>query len=470
MNVSVTGMSHRTAPVAAREKLSLPGDLPARLLRAARGDGLLEEAVVLDTCNRTELYFVAGGGDNVPAHFLELIGRVKGAPVEADPAELYRLDGAEAVQHLFRVAAALESQMVGEQEILGQVKAAYRLAVRERTTRFLLNRLLHCAFRVGKRTRTETDLSHGAVGVAGAAVALAGQIFSDLRGKTSLLVGAGRTAESAARGLLGRGIGRLLVANRTPSRARRLAAELTRPGGVDGPDVDDAEREEILCPALLAKRRGHVSRTAPAETPKPAPIARAIEMDDIPAVIDEADVVICSTGSAEPVLDRARVGDALRRRRGFLLLVDIAVPRDVDPALGDLPNVFLYNLDDLDRVVAGNVQRRRQEIPAAEAIVDDELKQFIRWHDSLQMAPTITLLKRRFEMQRRAELERYGRRFGPDDREELGRFTEGLCSKLLHDPIVYLKDLSAHATASDRMMAMETVRRMFELDALEEEL
>jgi len=433
MNVSVTGLSHQTAPVEVREKLSLPGDLPATLLRAARRECAIEEAIVLDTCNRTELYFVAPGADDIPARLLDMIGRIKGVPVGLAPADLYRHDGVDAVRHLFRVAAALDSQIVGEHQILGQVKAAYRLAVHERTAHFFLNRLLHAAFRVGKRCRTETALGRGAVSVGQAAVALAGQIFSDLRGKTALLVGAGEMAEAAARGLLAGGVNRLLVANRTLSRAQQLADGLARTGPPppDAFDPDQIDREEITCPALSAM---------PGGAPRP-----------------------------QAPLDRARVGDAIRRRRRFLFIADIAVPRDVDPALGELPNVFLYNMNDLDRVVARNLQRRRAEIPAAEAIVDDEVLGFIRWHDSRQMAATIKLLKQQFEMRQQAEIERYGRRFCPDDRDQLDQFAQGLCSKLLHQPIAFLKELASNATASDQLLAVDTIRRMFGLDSLEED-
>jgi glutamyl-tRNA reductase len=194
-----------------------------------------------------------------------------------------------------------------------------------------------------------------------------------------------------------------------------------------------------------------------------------VDIADVPKAIAEADLVICSTGSPEPVLDHARVGDVLRRRRRFLFIVDIAVPRDVDPALGELPNVFLYNMNDLDRVVSRNIDRRRQEIPAAEAIVADEFQQFARWHDSLQVTSTIKLLKLHFEMRQQAEIQRYGGRFNADDRDQLGRFSQCLCNKLLHQPIAFLRELSQNAAASEQLLAMETIRRMFELDSLEED-
>ncbi|MHC4716832.1 MAG: glutamyl-tRNA reductase, partial [Planctomycetota bacterium] len=261
-------MSHRTAPVEVRETLSLPGELPGRFLRAVRTERVLEEAIVLDTCNRTELYFVATGEHDVPAYFLDLVGRLKGAAVAAAPSDLYRLDGPDAVRHLFRVSAALDSQIVGEHQILGQVKAAYRLATQERTVRFLLNRLLHFAFRVGKRSRTETGLGLGAVSVAQASVDLAGQIFADLGGKTALLVGAGKMAESAARRLVSCGVSRLIVANRTLSRAEQLADALaqgraSKPGLLD----DDTEQDRISCPALLAM----TGPDAPGATSSPVP-------------------------------------------------------------------------------------------------------------------------------------------------------------------------------------------------------
>ena len=460
MDLSIIGINHHTAPVEVREKFALTGELAGQFLRAVHGGTILDEALVIDTCNRTEIYFVSRSDRDVLEYLIEHIGRLKGTELQADASAFYRHDGPEAVAHLFRVAAALDSQVVGEHQVIGQVRAAYHQALEARTAGFLLNKLLHAALRVGKRTQNETQLGRGSASVAQTAVDLAGQVFSDLGDKTVLVVGAGQTAETTARRLIAPGVGRVIVANRTLQRAEHLAEQLGR-----GQDDTEALVPAEQCPAR-SRRTGH----RPAEPPAaPQPQTRAIELAEIPAVLDEADLVICSTGSDEPVLTTASVGATVRKRRRLLLIVDIAVPRDVEPAIGDLPNVFLYNLNDLDRVVAQNIERRRQEVPRAEAIVDHETALFIAWYDSRQAASTITLLQRRFDMLRQAELDRYGGKFPHGARDQLDPFTKGLCSKMLHGPIVFLKGLAAEARTGDQLAAVDTIRRMFNLDELEED-
>ncbi|MDP6381348.1 MAG: glutamyl-tRNA reductase, partial [Phycisphaerae bacterium] len=230
MEISVIGVNHRTAPVDVREKVSLPGDLARRLLQTVRAEKIFEEAMVLDTCNRTEVYFVSnssedGAGDTLD-HLVAHIAEVKQAPAIAYTSFFYRHDGQSAVGHLFRVAASLDSQIVGEHEILDQIKGAYRTAMEARSARFLINKLMHWALRVGKRVQTETDLGRGTASVPQAAVELARHVFSSLEGKTVMLLGAGQTAESAAVALVRCGAGHVIVANRTLSRAEELAGRL----------------------------------------------------------------------------------------------------------------------------------------------------------------------------------------------------------------------------------------------------
>ena len=448
MEVSVIGISHRTAPVEVREKFALPGELARELLRAIHAENIFSEVLVLDTCNRTEVYFVPSDAPDPMAYLLGRVARVKSAAAEVDAGALYRHEGPEAVEHLFRVAAALDSQIVGEYQILGQVKDAYRTALEERTARFVLNKLLHRAFRVGKRAQTETDLGRGSVSVASTAVDMAGRIFSDLTGKTALLVGAGKTAESAARGLIASGVRHVIVANRTLSRAQGLAETLTRSPG-DPPAKDP----------LPEGRRPDT--TAP-------PTTEAIELHEIPQAVGRTDLVLCSTGSPDMVLRYEDLAERIRRSRRPLFIVDIAVPRDVDPALDRLSNVYLYNLDHLDSLVAQNLASRRREIPRAEAIVKDELEQFVRWFRSLEVAPTIKLLQEHFQTLRSAEIERYGKKFADADGDQLDQFTRGLCNKILHRPIAFLRQVSDDAPISDRLAAVDMVLRMFGLDSRED--
>jgi glutamyl-tRNA reductase len=491
--LSVIGLNHRTAPVEVRERLALPGDLAGRLLGTMHVEPAMEEAMLLATCNRTEFYGIPREGHDPLAYFIDLVGRAKGAPVAADPSVFYRHDGLAAARHLFRVAASLDSQIVGEHQILGQVKDAYHVAVEARMAGFFLHKLLHWSFRVGKRVQVETDLGRGSAGVAPAAVELAQQIFSTLEGRAVLLVGAGRTAEVAARALLWRGAARLVVANRTLSRAQQLAYDLVHTPAAASEDEEcpgeTATSGTFVCPALMALEAEEAAEAgknaegvrsldsaglqtpSPAQTPSTslpaAAAAEAIGLEDIPRVLPDVDLVISSTGSPEVVLTYDGLAEGLRRRRSPLFIVDIAVPRDVDERLGDLDNVFLYNIDDLDRLVARNVDRRRQEIPRAEAVVEDELLEFSRWLASLQVAPMIKMLREQIDALQQAHIDRYGKQFTDADRERLRAFTQTLCNQILHKPTAFLRELSQEGSTSESLQTVNTVRRLFGLDANE---
>jgi glutamyl-tRNA reductase len=486
--LSVIGLNHHTAPVEVRERLALPGDLVVRLLHTIHAEPALEEAMVLATCNRTELYGIAREGHDPLAYFLDVVARLKGSPVEADRSVFYRHEGLGAARHLFRVAASLDSQIVGEHQILGQVKDAYHAAVEVRTAGFFLSKLLHWSFRVGKRVQTETDLGRGSAGIAPAAVELAQQIFSSLKGRAVLLVGAGQMAEVAARALLRRGATRLVVANRTLARAQQLAYDLvhTQAGTSEEEGCPDemAPSGTVVCPALMAlevleaeeakegvRSLDGVGLQTPslAQTPSTslpsATATEAISLEDIPKALPGVDLVISSTGSPELVLTYDGLAASLRRRQSPLFIVDIAVPRDVDERLGDLDNVFLYNIDDLDHLVARNVDRRRQEIPRAEAIVEDELCEFSRWLASLQVTPMIRLLREQLDALQQAHIDRYGKQFSDADRERLKAFTQTLCNQILHKPTTFLKELSKEGSTSESLQTVDIIRRLFGLDS-----
>jgi len=470
MNISVIGINHHTAPVDVREKVSLAGGLVPQLLQVIREEKIFREALVLDTCNRTEVYYVPGEGEDAVEHMFAHVAQLKGTTPLQDTSMLFRHDGLEAVEHLFRVTAGLDSQVVGEDEILGQVRTAYSMAVQARTARFLLNRLMHRALRVGKRVRTETELGQGSASVAQVAVELARHVFSSLEGKGVLLVGAGQTAELAARALLRSGAARLVVANRTLARAEKLASELLSAEGVDEEAVRAAcklpdEPEPTRCPALAKM----APECALEETEPAGPTARAIELARIPDAIGEVDLVISSTGAQDYVLRYEDLADHLRRLRHSLLIVDIAVPRDVDPRLEDLPDVFLYNIDDLDSRVAETLARRRLEVPNAEAIVRWEVDQFAGWLDSRQVVPTIRQLQERFRTLQAEEIQRYGGKFSDEDRAELEKFTEAFCRKILHRPIALLRGLSANNGGSEDLVAVDLIRSIFDLDTPEQE-
>ncbi|MHC4787715.1 MAG: glutamyl-tRNA reductase [Planctomycetota bacterium] len=472
MEITVIGINHRTAPVHVRERFSLPGELGERLLRVIRAEKVFAEAVVLDTCNRTEIYGVSGSKDDPLAHLIEHVAQLKGAAPVSDTSVFYRHDGMDAVEHLFRVAASLDSQIVGEHEILGQVKDAYRRALESRTADFIINKLFHSAFRAGKRVHTETDIGRGSASVAQAAVELARHVFSSLEGRAVLLVGAGQTAEQAAEALIREGADTLVVANRTLANAQRLAGELCgRQEPQQAEPVAACRRDEgrdgRTCPALRRLAPQCALEGAAPEPPAPSLRASAIGLDAIADAIGEVDLVICSTGSERPVL----TCDALAARLGSvghpLLIVDIAVPRDVEPGLAELPDVFLYNIDDLDRLVEQNLSRRRQELPRAEAIVRHEVEQFRKWADSQQVVPTIKGLQQQLAKLRKAELDRYGKQLSDADRREVAKFARSLCNKIFHNPITFLHSLAADDSPTEVMEAVDLLRRMFDLDSVE---
>jgi len=463
MKLSVIGINHKTAPVAVRERFALPDEQARRLLRTLHGENVFAEALVVDTCNRTEVYFVHRDQQDSVGYLLGHVAALKGTPAIDDTSAFYRCDGAGAVSHLFHVAASLDSQIVGEHQILGQLKDAYRLALDSRSTGFLLNKLFHWAFRVGKKVQTETQLGQGAASVSLAAVELAGHVFSDLAGKTVMLVGAGETAQLAARALLRRGAARLVLANRTLARARELAAGLMkRP--LDKSEQASDDEDAAACPALATDGR---AASRPPEEDRLT--IETIDLDAIADLIGNVDLVISSTAADHFVLTHDALAGALRHVGHSVVIIDIAVPRDVDPRLAELPSIFLYNLDDLDRLVAQNVERRRREIPLARAIVDDEVTLFVAWLDSRQTTPTIKLLRECFDRLRQAEIRRYASKFASCDQQQLDKFTASLCSKILHKPMAFLGTLGRDNSASEALQTIDVIRRMFDLDSLEQD-
>lgn len=472
MDISVVGISHHTADLVVREAFALSGDLVQQLLRALQADDLFAEALVLDTCNRTEVYFVSRSNEASLDRLLGHISRIKGIPPITDTSGFYRWDGPAAVEHLFRVAAALDSQIVGEHQILGQLKNAYRLAFEEGTAGFLINKLLHWAFRTGKRSRSETDLGSGSTSIAQAAVDLSQQVFTNLTGKTVMLVGAGRTGELAAKAMVRCGVGSVIVANRSIDRAKAVTTKILHMQPEDKVELD------VLDPGPRSRRSPKRCRPGEPDVPcgrnstaqmSNVPTMQAIPLDKIPEVIDEVDLMICATGSSDLVLTDENLGKVIAKSHRSLFIIDIAVPRDVDPNLGHLPNVFLYNIEDLDKIVVQNIEVRQKEIPRVEAIIADEVDSFAKWFSSLEVAPTIKLLQQRFSMVRNAEIKRYGKMFAQTDLEQLEKFTEGLCGKILHQPIAFLHELSAETPSNDQLAAVDLIRRIFRLDELEQD-
>ncbi|HEX2191333.1 MAG TPA: glutamyl-tRNA reductase [Longimicrobiaceae bacterium] len=425
MPLAVVGASHRTAPVEVRERLALSrGEIPG-VLAGLVESGAAAEAVLLSTCNRTELYLSLGeerGGVDA-AHAL-LAERLGESPSRAAK-HLYLHRDRYAAEHLFRVTAGLDSMVLGEPQIQGQVKEAYTLA-RESASPAgplvgpALNRLFQSAFAVGGQVRSGTALGLGAASVSSAAVELAKKIFGSLRGRRALVLGAGEMSEVTLECLVGEGVRAALVANRTHDRARELAAKW---GG------------------------------------------EAVRWDDFGPALAGVDIVICSTAAPHPVLTRERFRQAFpRERRTPLCVIDIAIPRDVEPEVGREPNVFLYNIDDLREIVDDNLERRRSQLPSAEGIVAAGVEEFWSWYAGLAVVPTIRDLRERGEAVRQAELERALRRLAhlaPEDREAVDALSRALLNKLLHAPTVRLREAAGNGRGT---AVLDTARYLFELD------
>jgi glutamyl-tRNA reductase len=330
---------------------------------------------------------------------------------------LYVHTGTEMVRHLFRVASSIDSMILGEAQILGQVHDAFGIADRAGTAGPLLHRLLDAAFRVGKRVRSETEVSVGAVSVASAAISLTSHIFWDMEARSALLVGSGETGALAARHLKQQGIGKILVANRTFERAETLARELD---------------------------------------------AVAVPYQDLEQQLASVSIVVTATSSPTPILRHEMVRRVMAGRRNRpLLILDIAVPRDVEPAVKGLGNVFLYDLDDLQELVNRNLERRRQEIPKVEAIIEHEIEQFLRWYGGLGAAPVIRELRERFERLRADEVEKHAHRFCEKDRVHVDALTRSLVNKLLHEPSTSIRHFHKHG--ANALVRLETVRELFGL-------
>jgi glutamyl-tRNA reductase len=418
VSLLLVGTSYQRAPVELRELLAYDADLGREALARLSAGGT--EAAVLSTCNRTEVYAVHGDRAELEQRVHGELSSLSGlSPAELAPA-LYAVEDEVAAVHLFRVAAGLDSMVPGEAQILGQVREAYRAAREARTAGPILHRLFRQALRVGKRVRTETAIGENPASVSSAAAELAERVFENLAGRRILLLGAGKTADLTAASLISRGVGEIVVANRSPERARALARRL---GG------------------------------------------RAVGLDAVEDELDGADVVIASTSSQGVLVSAAQVERAMKRRRGRLVFfIDIAVPRDLDPAINDLEGCYLYDIDDLERVVAESVAGRKQEAVRADSIVAEEADAFRAWQLSLDVVPAIASLRARAEEIRRGELERAEGRLAslsPSQRRAVEALTSQIVAKLLHQPTVRMKE---EAAAANGVLYANALRRLFGLE------
>jgi len=415
------GMNHKTAPVELRELVAFGGHNIDEVMNSIRSIKDIKESMVLSTCNRVEILFTTDKEKEAKESVIEFLSHVSGIKKEELGPTLYIYDNEEAIRHIFRVGASLDSMIVGEPQILGQVKEAYRIAVNHKSSSVILNRLMHRTFSLAKKIRTETDISGSAVSVSFAAVELGKKIFGDLQGKEVLLIGAGEMAELAATYLLNNRIAKILVANRTFSRAVELADHFH---------------------------------------------GKAISFEEISDQLLVVDVVITSTASPEPIISLNQVKNTMRRRKNRpLFFIDIAVPRDVEPQVNGIENVFVYDIDDLTGIVESNINKRKGEAVKAERMVDEEVIKFSEWFKTLDVVPTIVALKDKCENIRQMELKKTLSSLDdltPEQRKGVENLTISIAKKILNDPIVLLKKKEDRAS---RNLYLDIARKLFKLDS-----
>ena len=414
------GMSHKTAPLALRERIALPEGRAASVLREIVRHDEIYEAVAISTCNRTEVYLVAGDAVEAESSALSSMSRQAGIrPTELMEA-IYSLRDEDAVRHLFEVAAGLDSMIVGEAEVQGQVKRAYELALVEGVTGPISNRLFRDALAAGKRARTETGISRSQASVSSVAVELARATLGDLEKRTVLVIGAGENGELTARALHERGVQTVFVANRRHDRAIGLAERF---GGT------------------------------------------AIRFEDMAERLVETDIVVSSTASPHQIVGQEELGLVMEQRSGRpLVVIDIAVPRDIDPGVRDVPGVTLFDMDDLQRQVAHNLGSRQSEARRARTIVLEEVQRFAEWRASLDVVPTISALRERGDQIVDEVLHENSGRWtslSDEDRERVGMLARAVVRRLLHEPTLRLKGASVDG---ESYVYVQALRELFGLD------
>ncbi|MCU0539108.1 MAG: glutamyl-tRNA reductase [Desulfobacterales bacterium] len=418
-DIVLIGINHKTAPVELRECIAFSAEEAETAVAALRRLPAVVESLLYSTCNRVELLMVSADPPASVEAAKAFIAEFNKIPREQFENALYVHENENAARHLFRVAASLDSMILGEPQILGQIKEAYRQAAAAKTTGVILNRLLHRTFFVAKRIRTETGIGDRAVSISYAAVEMARKIFGTLEGKRVLLIGAGEMAELAVEHLLRHAVGETFVANRTFENGLTLANRF----------------------------RG-----------------RAIRFEEIAEHLKQADIIISSTGAPGFVVTREQVRSVARARRNRpLFFIDIAVPRDIDPEINRLDNAYVYDIDDLKGVVEENIGDRQKEALKGERIIDEAVVRFRNWHQSLDVVPTIVSLRQKMEAIAESEIRRtlHGSSLPPESAPALSRMMGAFINKVLHEPTVFLKQDGMHA---NKPTYLDAVRKLFKLD------
>ena len=421
MHIVIVGLSHKTAPVEIREKLAFAPTAMEQPLRQMLELPAVAEGLIVSTCNRVELC----AATKEPEAAIAELRRFLAVYHEISPDEindnLYDYQGEEAIRHLFRVASSLDSMVLGEPQILGQIKTAYGYAAEFKTAGLILNRFLHKAFSVAKRVRTETAIASNAVSVSFAAVELARKIFDRLDNKGVMIIGAGEMCELAAKHFISNGVSKVIVTNRTFERAEKLATEFA---------------------------------------------GKAVPFDSFVDHLAEVDIVMTSTGAPNFILGKRQMEEVLKRRKNKpMFLIDIAVPRDIDPKVNKLDNAYLYDVDDLQGVVQANIKERQKEAGKAEAIVEQEIGQFHHWLGNLEVKPTIIALRQKLEEIRRQELEKtFGnlKDLSTKQRKSIEAMAGAIINKILHPPTTVLKRTQDDTSGEDYV---DAIRTLFDLPA-----
>ncbi len=426
MRILLVGLNHRTAPVELREKLALDACGPEQVYDNIRQWPTLLERILLSTCNRVEVLVTAEEAEPAVKEVVQFLSLQHEVPPAEFEGSLYVFEDDQAVRHMFQVASSLDSMVLGEPQILGQLKGSFKTALKNQATGPILNKLLHKSFSVAKRVRTETGIGSHAVSIGYAAVELARKIFGELQGKKILLIGAGEMAELTAEHLLTNGAHEIVVANRTLKRAMDLAQRWN---------------------------------------------GRAAALEEVRTQLSEVDIVISSTGAQEIVVTASDVRSVLRARKHRpLFFVDIAVPRDVEPEVNRLSNVYLYDIDDLQGVVDENRAARSEEAVRAQRIIEEETIAFRAWLETLDTYPTIVALTRKAERIRRLELDKTLSKIGhlnPEQVEALEAMTRSMTRRLIHNPILFIKTAGKHGKKD---FNLDLIRRVFTLDDKETSL
>lgn len=412
LKLTAVSINHRTANVEAREKIFYSSEEIREISEALKS--VARESLIVSTCNRTELYLVPSSVPKTHDELYRLIRKGKNLTDGELDVQFETYEGFEAVRHLFAVASGIDSLMLGDIQVLGQVKEAYNTGVELGMVGTLMHHVCQTALKAGKRAKAETKISEGAVSVSYAAVELAEKIFGNLKGRTAMLIGAGETAELAAKDLKPKEISHLFIANRTLERAQNLAAQMG--------------------------------------------MGEAVPLDALASKLPKADIVISSVGGSDYVLTRDMIAAAMKGRENDpLLIIDIGVPRNVEPSARKIPNVFLNDIDSLQLIVQKNMQMRRTEVVAVQRLLDQELNGFVKWYNSLEVGPTIKMLRDKIEQIRAEEVKRHKGRMNGTDAEIVEEVTRALVNKILHEPMTNLKSAENGISVVDRVKTLKSL-------------